>query len=72
MVTLLGFMWIVGNVFLIEIFMPDLTGPVSVHIIWCKISLLITHYRAHLGYTLASHWACGCQSNYSHEDLQQS
>jgi ethanolaminephosphotransferase len=30
MVTLLGFMWIVGNVFLIEIFMPDLAGPVSV------------------------------------------
>lgn len=29
MVTLLGFMFIVANVFLIEIFMPDLQGPVS-------------------------------------------
>lgn len=28
MVTLLGFMFIVANVFLIEIFMPDLQGPV--------------------------------------------
>jgi ethanolaminephosphotransferase len=28
MVTLLGFMFIVGNVMLIEIFMPDLVGPV--------------------------------------------
>lgn len=29
MVTLLGFLFIVANVFLIEIFMPDLQGPVS-------------------------------------------
>lgn len=28
MVTLLGFMFIVFNVFLIEIFMPDMVGPV--------------------------------------------
>lgn len=28
MVTLLGFMFIVFNVFLIEIFMPDMIGPV--------------------------------------------
>lgn len=28
MVTLIGFMFIVGNVFLIEIFVPDLVGPV--------------------------------------------
>lgn len=28
MVTLLGFMWIVANVFFIVIFMPDLEGPV--------------------------------------------
>ncbi|KAJ6172143.1 CDP-alcohol phosphatidyltransferase, partial [Penicillium chermesinum] len=27
MVTLLGFMWIVANVFLIVLFVPDLTGP---------------------------------------------
>ena len=31
MVTLLGFMFIVANVFLIEIFMPDMVGPVSAH-----------------------------------------
>lgn len=29
MVTLLGFMWIVANVFLIEIAVPDMVGPVS-------------------------------------------
>lgn len=29
MVTLLGFLFIVFNVFLIEIFMPDMIGPVS-------------------------------------------
>lgn len=28
MVTLIGFMFIVGNVFLIDIFVPDLVGPV--------------------------------------------
>lgn len=28
MVTLLGFMFIVGNVMLIEVYMPDLIGPV--------------------------------------------
>lgn len=28
MVTLIGFMFIVGNVFLIQIFVPDLVGPV--------------------------------------------
>lgn len=28
MVTLLGFVWIVANVFLIVFFMPDLLGPV--------------------------------------------
>lgn len=30
MVTLLGFMWIVANIFIIQIFVPDLVGPVSV------------------------------------------
>lgn len=29
MVTLLGFMFIVANVIFIEIFVPDLVGPVS-------------------------------------------
>lgn len=29
MVTLLGFLFVVVNVFLIEIFVPDLVGPVS-------------------------------------------
>lgn len=29
MVTLLGFLFIVANVFLVEIFIPDLQGPVS-------------------------------------------
>lgn len=28
MVTLLGFLFIVGNVMLIEVYMPDLVGPV--------------------------------------------
>lgn len=30
MVTLLGFLFIVANVFLIEIFVPDLKGPVRI------------------------------------------
>lgn len=30
MVTLLGFMFIVVNVFLIGIFIPDMVGPVSI------------------------------------------
>lgn len=29
MVTLLGFMWIVANIFIIQIFVPDMVGPVS-------------------------------------------
>lgn len=29
MVTLLGFVWIVANVFLIELAVPDMVGPVS-------------------------------------------
>jgi hypothetical protein len=29
MVTLLGFFFILGNVLLLEIYMPDLVGPVS-------------------------------------------
>jgi hypothetical protein len=36
MVTLLGFMWIVGNIFIIQIFVPDMVGPVSS----CSCSLL--------------------------------
>ncbi|GAA5231186.1 hypothetical protein GCM10025794_37080 [Massilia kyonggiensis] len=30
MVTLLGFLFIVGNVMLIEVLMPDLIGPVRI------------------------------------------
>jgi len=30
MVTLLGFFFIIGNVLLIEIYMPDLVGPVRI------------------------------------------
>lgn len=30
MVTLLGFMWIVANIFIIQIFVPDMVGPVSI------------------------------------------
>jgi len=71
MVTLLGFMWIVGNVFLIEIFMPDLEGPVRALNVFYSRPLLNTRYRALGGCTLASHWACGCQSNYSHESHWQ-
>lgn len=29
MVTLLGFMWIVANIFIIDIFVEDMVGPVS-------------------------------------------
>jgi ethanolaminephosphotransferase len=35
MVTLLGFMWIVANVFIIEIFVPDMVGPVRVLFLVC-------------------------------------
>lgn len=30
MVTLLGFFFIIGNVMLIEVYMPDLVGPVRI------------------------------------------
>ena len=29
MITLIGFLFIIGNVGLLEIYMPDLVGPVS-------------------------------------------
>lgn len=62
MVTLLGFMFIVFNVFLIEIFMPDMIGPVGLRgsresepqltKSWCRVLG---------GCTLASLLACGCE-----------
>lgn len=66
MVTLLGFMWIVANVLLIVVFMPDLLGPVSTTntVAWVMGDLTINTnkwLRAHGGCTLVSLLACGCE-----------
>jgi ethanolaminephosphotransferase len=37
MVTLVGFMFVIGNVILLEIFVPDLIGPVSFGLSWFNI-----------------------------------
>jgi hypothetical protein len=65
MVTLLGFMFIVFNVFLIEIFMPDMIGPVRLRKFReSEPPLSVSFYRVHGGCTLASLSACGCESKF--------
>ena len=64
MVTLLGFMFIVGNVMLIEILMPDLIGPVSKPLAYRPIPcpvLSLANYRVPLGYITVLLSACGCK-----------
>ena len=67
MVTLLGFFCILANVICLEIFVPDLVGPVGI----CKFSMSLvasrlfavrdadSKYRPLRGYTLALHLGCG-------------
>lgn len=62
MVTLLGFMFIVFNVFLIEIFMPDMIGPVRLRKFReSEPTLTVLFCRVLGGCTLASLLVCGCE-----------
>ena len=65
MVTLIGFFFIIGNVALLEIYMPDLIGPVSGLLSFrlhgafglnAEASL-----RVHHGCIIALLLACGCE-----------
>lgn len=69
MVTLLGFFFIVSNVICLEIFMPDLVGPVGLHlsyifsvctVLFC-LGLLNQSPRVRHGCTIALLLACGCE-----------
>jgi hypothetical protein len=63
MVTLLGFLFIIGNVMLIEIFMPDLIGPVShVLLLVYRLVLTVTDCRVLLGCIIVSLSECGCKA----------
>lgn len=59
MVTLLGFAFVVVNVALVVIVMPDLVGPVCSRLSWDRRWLLISA-RDQLGYTIVLHLECGC------------
>lgn len=63
MVTLLGFFFIIGNVILIEIYMPDLVGPVRtiVDLAGLTLSAEFRDYRVLPGCTIALHLAYGCE-----------
>ena len=65
MVTLLGFFCILANVALLEIFMPDLVGPVSLGRLFESVdSRLIEHLRARgrLGCIIALPLGFGCET----------
>ena len=64
MVTLLGFFFIVGNVILLEIVMPDLVGPVCQEFYErLRGSSLHTEASSRLprGCTSALRLGCGCE-----------
>lgn len=57
-------MFIVGNVMLIEMLMPDLVGPVSkppTYTPTLRPALSIVNYRVPLGYITVLLSACGCK-----------
>jgi len=64
MITLLGFFFILGNVALLEVYIPDLVGPVSPAAHSrpriARTDWNVSH-RPHHGYTTASLSACGCK-----------
>jgi hypothetical protein len=60
LVTLLGFFFIIGNVVLLEVYIPDLVGPVSPPYTFALgQGTHIIRRRLH-GYTTASRLVCGC------------
>jgi hypothetical protein len=62
LVTLLGFFFILGNIILLEVYIPDLVGPVSSTPKTCGSRGLTGDCTRHPhGYTTASHSACGCE-----------
>lgn len=69
MVTLIGFFFILGNVLLLEIFMPDMVGPVR-QLAYTYLrgkedcglqEILKPGIRARVGYTIASLSGYGCE-----------
>ena len=58
MVTLLGFLCILVNVLFLEIFIPDLVGPVCAKAILRVYSNILLRLRG--GSTLVSLWDYGC------------
>lgn len=61
MVTLLGFMFILANVALLEVYIPDLASPVRLPCSFpmpAELSLILQRLR--LGSILALPLACGC------------
>ena len=65
MVTLIGFFFIISNVALLEIYMPDLIGPVSTLSLLCLYGVygLIAEasLRVRHGCIIVLHSACGCE-----------
>ena len=61
LVTLLGFFFILGNVALLELYVPDLVGPVSLR---QNVNIMrhgaYKQCRRHHGYTTVSRSVCGC------------
>lgn len=61
LVTLLGFFFILGNVALLEVYVPDLVGPVSSRsTVFSTKQQAHKLYRHHHGYTTALRSVCGC------------
>jgi hypothetical protein len=61
LVTLLGFFFILGNIILLEVYIPDLVGPVSsARTTFGGRRLTSDCTRLRHGYITASHLACGC------------
>lgn len=58
MVTLIGFFFVLGNLVLLEIFVPDLVGPVRPCHDLCAI---LTKNRRRVGFTTALELAFGCE-----------
>jgi hypothetical protein len=61
LVTLLGFFFILGNVALLEVYVPDLVGPVSPPQTNSRTGQQAhEQYRRRHGYTTVSRSVCGC------------
>ena len=64
MVTLLGFCFVLADILILEIYVPDLVGPVR-NTLSKKCRGALTHCRHRHGYTSASPLAFGCEPSES-------